>query len=81
MRRIAARPLILGVVMAIVSVAAFVAPRHTSQTATIGVVLAVLSVAALFLSWAIPRWRLTRIVRRQSPSKDVDKTPENDTQG
>lgn len=50
MRRFAARPLILGVVMAIVSVAASLAPRHTSQTATTGVVLAVLSVAALVLS-------------------------------
>lgn len=54
MRRFAILPLILGLVMTILAVAAITAP-HVMVT---GVVLAVLAAVVLYLSWAFPRWKL-----------------------
>ncbi len=58
MRRFAILPLILGLVMTILAVAAITAPHQTPHVMVTGVVLAVLAAVVLFLSWAFPRWKL-----------------------
>jgi hypothetical protein len=81
MRRLSRRPLTVGIVMLICAAFSFAQPAHSARFITGGAILCVTAAAAFYLSWAIPRWRLTRIARRSLAEDDAGRVPNEDAHG
>lgn len=76
MRRFSRRPLTVGIMMLICAGLLFAHPAQSVRFITGGAILCVTAAAAFYLSWAIPRWRLTRIARRSLSEEDGRKPNE-----
>lgn len=81
MRRLSRRPLTVGIIMLICAGLSFAQPAHSAGLLASGAILCFTAAAAFYLSWAIPRWRLSRIARRSLAEEDAGRGSNEDAHG